>query len=593
MGLIIDNFAGGGGASTGIELALGRHVDIAINHDPQAIAMHKSNHPLTKHFTEDVFEIDPVKVCNGQEVDLCWLSPDCTHFSRAKGGVPVSKKIRGLAWIACKWAGTVKPKVIILENVQEFKTWGPLTKDGYPDKRKKGQTFHRFINTLESLGYSVDYRELVACDFGAPTSRKRFFLIARSDKKDIVWPTPSYSKDGKILPKWKSAASIIDWSISTKSIFDRKKPLSDATNKRIARGIVKFVLENPKPFFIDYHFDNQPTSIENPMKTITTVRGRYLCTPVISHIGQTGFKSDRNNSITTPLSTIVTKNETLLVTPSLIPMGYIDPEGKRTADLNNPLMTVTAGGNKFALASATLIQTGYGEAKGQAPRVPGLEKPIGTLVSSNKHALITAFLDRYFGGDQQKGTPASSPVPTVTTLPKFSLISLSIMKNYGGNYKGAGSDINNPLPTITSVDHNALLVCAFLDKYYGTGIGQDIKKPLGAVTSKDRFSLITLKVNGKEYVLSDIGMRMLNPRELYNAQGFPPDYIIDHDYQGNKITTTQQIAKCGNSVPPPFSEALVRANLPELAFQKKIQTMDELYKAKTTANIFASGGGKQ
>lgn len=412
MGLIIDNFAGGGGASTGIELALGRHVDIAINHDPQAIAMHKMNHPLTTHFTEDVFDIDPVKVCHGQSVDLCWLSPDCTHFSRAKGGVPVSKKIRGLAWIACRWAATVKPKVIILENVQEFKTWGPLTKEGYPDKRKKGQTFNKFVNTLKEHGYSVDYKELLACDYGAPTSRKRFFLIARIDGEKIVWPTPSYCKDGKNLPKWKSAASIIDWNISTKSIFDRKKPLSDATNKRIARGIVKFVLENPKPFILSNNFNNTGSDAESPLPTVTTQS------------------------------------------------------------------------NHSSLISPTLIQTGYGEAKGQAPRVPGLDKPIGTIVSSVKHCLVEAFLNKNLSKEETGSIKGNQAIYTA-----------SIIKHFGGGYQGSGADIKEPLPTVTSVDHNGLLVCAFLDKYYGTGLGQDLKKPLAAITSKDRFSLVTLKVN--------------------------------------------------------------------------------------------------
>lgn len=569
MGIIVDNFAGGGGASTGIELALGRHVDIAINHDPKAIAMHKINHSFTKHYTEDVFEIDPKKICGGFPVDLCWLSPDCTHFSRAKGGVPVSKKIRGLAWVGCKWAATVKPRVIILENVQEFKTWGPLTKDGYPDKTKKGQTFNKFVKTLKELGYSVDYRELVACDYGAPTSRKRFFLIARSDGRNIVWPTPTYSKDGKGLPKWKSAASIINWSIPTKSIFERKKPLSEATNRRIARGIVKFVIENPKPFILSSNFNNTGSNIESPLPTITSQSNHSsLITPIISQLGQTGFNSDRNRSIESPISTIVTKAEHLLIEPYFIDYHF---DNKETS-VEDPMKTITTVRGQY-LVSPTLIQTGYGEAKGQLPRVPGLDKPLGTIVSSVKHCLVEAFLSENLKEENK-------------------IYTASIIKHFGGGYTGGGSDIESPLPTVTSVDHNGLLVCAFLDKYYGTGLGQDLKNPLGTITSKERFSLITLKTNEKEYVLSDIGMRMLTPRELYNAQGFPPDYIIDHDDKGRKITATEQIAKCGNSVPPAFAEALVRANLPELAFDGKIKTMQELYKAKTTVNLFSTGGNK-
>lgn len=546
MGLIVDNFAGGGGASTGIELALGRPVDIAINHDSQAIAMHKMNHPFTFHYHDDVFNIKPKEVTKGQPVDLCWLSPDCTHFSKAKGGVPVSKKIRGLAWIACKWAANVFPRVIILENVEEFKTWGPLDKDGYPDKTRQGETFHKFVKTLEGFGYSVAWKELRACDYGAPTSRKRFFMVARIDGQPIIWPEPTHSKDGKLLPKWKSAASIIDWSIPTKSIFERKKPLSDATNRRIARGIKKFILDNPKPFILSSNFNNTGSSIDSPLPTITTQR-----------------------------------NHSALITPLMLPMGWKDNAGKRTADIKEPLQTITSGGNKFAITAATLIQTGYGEAPGQLPRVPGLDKPLGTLVSTNKHGLVTAFLEHYFSDNQQKEVSINS------SLPRVSFAMASIIKNYGGNYQGAGSNINDPLSTVTAWDHNALLVCSFLDKYYGgILVGQDLKKPIGTITTKDRYSLVTVSIKGTEYVISDIGMRMLVPRELYNAQGFPKDYIIDRDSKGNRITISQQIAKCGNSVPPAFSEALVRANLPDLAAKTKITTIKDLHRYKETVNLF-------
>ncbi|MFA5466954.1 MAG: DNA cytosine methyltransferase [Candidatus Izemoplasmatales bacterium] len=624
MGLIIDNFAGGGGASTGIELALGRPVDIAINHDEQAIAMHKMNHPFTFHYHDDVFNIKPKEATKGKPVDLCWLSPDCTHFSKAKGGVPVSKKIRGLAWIAVKWAANVFPRVIILENVEEFKTWGPLDKNGYPDKTRQGETFRKFVKTLESFGYSVAWKELRACDYGAPTSRKRFFMVARIDGQPIIWPEPTHSKDGKLLPKWKSAASIIDWSIPTKSIFERKKPLSDATNRRIARGIKKFILDNPKPFILSSNFNNVGSIIDSPLPTITTQRNHSaLITPFVAQTGHTGFKSNRNRNIGDPISTIVTKNEHLLISPLLTPfmidyhfnnkpfsveephktittvrgqylvaplmtpMGWKDNAGKRTADIKEPLQTITAGGNKFAITAATLIQTGYGEAPGQLPRVPGLNKPLGTLVSTNKHGLVTAFLDRYFSGSQQKGVSISSPVPTVTTLPRVSFVTASIVKNYGGNYQGSGSNINDPLSTVTAWDHNALLVCSFLDKYYGTSrVGQDLLRPLGTITAKDHYALVTVNIKGTEYVISDIGMRMLVPRELYNAQGFPKDYIIDRDSKGDRITISQQIAKCGNSVPPAFSEALVRANLPDLAAKKKITTMKDLHRYKETVDLF-------
>lgn len=463
--IIVDNFAGGGGASTGIEMATGLSVDIAINHDPAAIAMHKANHPDTEHYCESVWDVDPVKAVKGRKVGLAWFSPDCKHFSKAKGGKPVEKKIRGLAWIAVKWAIAVKPRVIMLENVEEFKTWGPLNENGYPDEAQKGKTFQSFVKALKSLGYQVEFKELRACDYGAPTIRKRLFMIARCDGNPIVWPKPTHGNPnslevqaGKLKP-WRTASEIIDWSIGTPSIFDRKRPLSDNTLRRIARGIQKFVIENKRPFLIQTGY------------------------------GERKGQLPRVLDLEKPLGTIVSTCKHALVNPVLIQMGYGDPEGKRVLDLKKPLGTITAGGNKFGLA--------------------------------------TAFVAQHFG-------------------------------------TSTGHEIEKPLNTITAVN-KASLVTAFLTKYYGADTGQKIDEPLHTITTKDRFGLVTIQ--GKDFQIVDIGMRMLQPHELFAAQGFPNNYIINRDYTGKTYPKTAQVARCGNAVPPPFADALVRANLPEMCVE--------------------------
>lgn len=442
MGLIVDNFAGGGGASTGIEMALGRNIDIAINHDPAAILMHQTNHPNTKHYCESVWEVDPIEACGGHPVDLAWFSPDCKHFSKAKGGKPVDKNIRGLAWVAVKWAKLVRPKVIILENVEEFKTWGPI-KDGYPDPKRKGETFELFIKALEKQGYEVDFRELRACDYGAPTTRKRFFLIARCDGQSIVWPKPTHSDPEQIearmglLNPWRTAAECIDWTIPCPSIFDRKKPLAENTLKRISRGIQKFILDNPQPF---------------------------------------------------------------------------------------------------------IIPIGYGEREGQKPRVNNIDEPLGTIVSSAKHYLVTPFLQHYYTESQAgevRGQRLDEPLATISTANRFGLVTASISRH-------------------TTIDKSNM-VMGFLLKYYGADIGQPLTEPLHTITSKDRFGLLTIQ--GEDYKIMDIGMRMLQPHELFKAQGFPDSYIIDKDYTGKKYPKTKQVARVGNSVCPQLAEALVRANV--------------------------------
>lgn len=497
--LIVDNFAGGGGASTGIEMALGRAVDIAINHDAKAIEMHKVNHPNTKHYIEDVWDVDPVEATQGKPVGLAWFSPDCKHFSKAKGGKPVDKNIRGLAWVSVKWAKAVKPRVIILENVEEFKTWGPLIKDDkgnlFPDPDKKGQTFELFIKALEKQGYKVDFRELRACDYGAPTTRKRFFMIARCDNKPIVWSEPTYGNPEGIevrcglLKPWRTASECIDWDIPCPSIFTRKKPLAENTLKRIARGFKKFVIENPSPFIV--------------------------------RIGQTGFGGDRlQYELSKPLTTITTKAEHCLVTPFL--QHYY-------------------------------TETTENEVRGQT-----LKEPIATIPTANRFGLVTAFISKYYAGTYNgAGSSLEEPLHTVTSKDHNALVTAFISRNF---HTSTGHELNKPLATSTTVNKSAL-VSAFLLKYYGTDVGQSIDNPLHTITTKDRFGLVTIK--GEDYQIVDIGMRMLKPHELFLAQGFPGDYIIDRDSKGNKYPIVDQVAKCGNSVCPPLAKALVKANYKE------------------------------
>lgn len=492
--LIVDNFAGGGGASTGIELATGISVDIAINHDLEAIRMHKANHPNTKHYCEDVWQVDPVEVCKGHPVGLAWFSPDCKHFSKAKGGKPKDKFIRGLAWVACRWAGLVRPRVIMLENVEEFKTWGPLNRSHRPIKEKQGVTFQKFVGQLKDLGYEVEYRELVAADYGAPTMRKRFFLIARCDGKPIVWPEPTYapadSEEVKVglLKPYVGAYTQLDFSLPCPSIFDTSeeikekygiravRPLAQKTMGRIARGLKKFVLDNPEPFIIQ-------------------------C-------------------------------------------------------------------NQQCLISPTLIQY-HSETSKDGVRGQAIEDPIMTVDSSNRYGLVTSFLHKYYdGGYKGAGETVENPLPTVTAWDHNSVVTANLIQM---NNHCDGKDIKQPLPTITAGDGHFGVVRAFLIKYYGQGIGQDIQKPLDTVTAQDRFGLVT--INGTDYQIVDIGLRMLEPKELYGCQGFPDDYIIDHDYTGKTYPRSEQVKRCGNAVCPPIPAALVRANLPELCVAERMPNM--------------------
>ena len=549
--LIVDNFAGGGGASTGIELATGYSVDIAINHDPEAIKMHKANHPNTKHYCENVWAVDPVKACNGHPVALAWFSPDCKHFSKAKGGKPKDKNIRGLAWVACRWAGLVRPRVIMLENVGEFKTWGPLNRGHHPIKSKQGKTFERFVQQLTDLGYKVEFRELVAADYGAPTMRKRFFMIARCDGKPIVWPEPTHGpadseavKAGLLKP-YVGAYTQIDFSRPCPSIFDTAeeikekygirvvRPLAKKTMDRIARGLKKFVLDNPEPFIIQCNHggERRPNDIREPMPTITGKHGYGIVEPYMVQIGQTGFTKDRSKDIREPLTTIVSKNEHCLISPTLIQYHS---------------------------------ETAQGEVRGQ-----GIDDPLMTVDGSNRYGLVTSFLSKYYdGGYKGAGDTLENPLPTVTAWDHNSVVTASLIQM---NNHCDGKDIRRPLPTITAGDGHFGEVRAFLIKYYSQGTGQDVKDPLDTVTARDRFGLVTIE--GVDYQIVDIGLRMLEPKELYGCQGFPDDYIIDHDYTGKTYPRSEQVRRCGNAVCPPIPAALVRSNLPELCKAERTPNM--------------------
>ncbi|OUS52936.1 type II restriction endonuclease subunit M [Shewanella sp. SACH] len=549
-GLIVDNFAGGGGASTGMGWAIGRSIDIAINHDPDAIAMHSTNHPDTLHYCESVFDIDPVQATAGKPVDLAWFSPDCKHFSKAKGSKPVNKEIRSLAWVTVRWAMKVRPRVMMLENVEEFKTWGPLiqcpvTDAMHPCPERKGETFNAFVSILSTgidadhpalaecvetlglldtaklikgLGYKVEWRELRACDYGAPTIRKRLFMIARCDGQPIVWPEPTHGapdseavKSGKLLP-WRTAAECIDWSLSCKSIFGRKKPLAENTMRRIAKGIQRFVIDATKPFIVPQNITLAPFITE-----------------------------------------------------------HANASNQRNMAVNEPLRTICAAvkGGHFAVVQPKLMKV---------------------------NETITTFTEWFaktknFGGSYEEYVKLYGNDELLEPR-----TAANICKHYGGNYSGPGDDLNNPLPTVTTVDHNALItshmiklrgtnigfpmdepahtitagglhlgeVRAFFIKYYGNEQdGVACNEPLHTITTNDRFGLVMIK--GEPYQIIDIGMRMLEPHELFACQGFTPDYIINN-YNG-KSTKKQQVARVGNSVPPQFAEALTRANLPELCTQ--------------------------
>lgn len=532
--LVVDNFAGGGGASTGMELALGYPVDIAVNHDADAIAMHKVNHPYTRHFQEDVFAIDPEQVTGGRAVGIAWFSPDCKHFSRAKGGKPVDKKIRGLSWVVLRWAmSSVAPRVIFMENVPEIKTWCPLIEiDGQmrPDPAREGETFNGFVSMLTGgiekehpafseaceflkiepdseegdrlaagLGYAVSWKEMKACDYGAPTIRNRFYLIARRDGQPIVFPEPTHGKGRK---PYRTAAECIDWSLPCPSIFGRKKELAENTLRRIARGLDKFVLRNASPYIMCNNTNNVPHGVNEPLPTQTTGNRNYLCAP------------------------------------SLI--QYHSEQGK-------------------------------GEVRGQE-----VNKPILTIDGSPRYAMSACYLTKYFGGERQAGASLSEPAPTVTAIDHSALAAANLLHYYGG--ADHASRVDNPLPTVTTLPRH-YVVKTYLQKIdtaqdFGNWahVREILNKYAGYSIATDE--ILIMEIDGERYFISDIGMRMLKARELMLAQGFPPDYIIDiESHIGKRYSEAKQIARMGNAICPPVAEALVRANCAEIASQRVIATM--------------------
>lgn len=568
--IIVDNFAGGGGASTGIEIATGMAVAIAINHDPAAILMYKTNHPYTEHFQASVWDIDPVAVCRGRRVGLAWFSPDCKHFSKAKGAALVDRKIRGLAWITLRWAAKVRPRVIILENVEEFQTWGPVRK-GKPVKKLAGTTFRKFIDQLTELGYTVEYRELIAADYGAPTSRKRFYMVARCDRKPIVWPKPTHSKTGADgLPKWRCASEIIDWSLPCPSVFASKaqimdkyglkavRPLAKNTMRRIIRGVDKFTIRSGKPFIVQQKFQNAAQNIEKPLTTVTAVGAHELCKPLLAPVTVTNTSNSVGGTVGAPVHTVTTAGNQMLVTPFLAECNHSG--GGHIAPVTDAHKTITAKHTGGIVAPA-LIQ--YHTEQTEHVRASGLGTPIHTVDASNRYGLTCANLVEYYTG----GRPldVQDPMHTVTSHDREAVVAAHVVKFKGDNL-GHGAD--EPMQTVTTSAGEFAVCKAYLAKMRsGDDLGHwpEIRALLnefcGYALADD--DVLLLEIGGALYYIADIGLRMLSPRELYNAMGFPPDYIIDRDYEGNKYKKSAQVARCGNAVCPPVASALVRANLPE------------------------------
>lgn len=579
--IIVDNFAGGGGASTGIELAAGRPVAIAINHDPDAILLHKTNHPYTEHLQASVWDVDPVEVCKGRPVGLAWFSPDCKHFSKAKGSAPVDRNIRGLAWIVLRWAAKVRPRVIMLENVEEFQTWGPVRK-GKPIKKKAGQTFRKWKQQLEDLGYVIEHRELVATDYGAPTTRKRFVLVARCDGKQIVWPERTHAprdseevKAGKLKP-WRSAAEIIDWTLPGYSIFASRKeiwdtygvraqrPLKPNTLRRIIRGVDKFTIKSGNPFIVPTGYGERKgqaprvQDIAEPLGTVVTKDKFSLCRPVIApFIAQQKFQNDAQD-ISNPISTITSVGAHELVAANLIQYHTEQTENVRGQGMDDPVMTVDSS-NRYGLASCNLVEY---YCNGNPIDVTD---PLHTVTAHNREALISAHIEKYFsGGYKGCGNPADVPLATVTVEPRHGVCTAHVVEFKG---QDIGQSADKPMRTITASWGEFAECRAVLTKAPGRDLGNwpQIRELLNEYCgySMADDEVILLIIHGISYYISDITLRMLTPRELYNAMGFPEDYIIEKDYMGNVYRKDKQVARCGNAVCPPLAEAMVRANLPE------------------------------
>ena len=586
--IFVDNFAGGGGASTGIEIGLGVTVAAAINHDPAAILMHKTNHPYTEHYQASVWDIDPREVCRGRPVAGAWFSPDCKHFSKAKGAALVNREIRGLAWITLRWAALVRPRVIMLENVEEFQTWGPVRK-GKPVKKLAGTTFRKFISQLRDLGYAVEYQELVAADLGAPTTRKRFVLIARCDGRPIVWPERTHAprdseevRSGRLKP-WRSAAEIIDWTLPCPSIFESKaeilekyglkavRPLADNTMRRIIRGVDKFTIRSGEPFIVQQKFQNAAQDIGKPLTTVTAVGAHELCKPMLAPLTISNTGSSAGADAGSPIHTVRTGGGgQMLVTPYLAECNHAG--GGHIADPREPHKTITAK-HTGGIVAPSLIQ--YHTEQTEGVRASGLGVPINTVDASNRYGLACANLVEYYTG----GRPldVTDPMHTVTSRDREAVVAAHLVKFKRDE---VGTLPTEPLPTQTSSGVFAVCKVHLAKMRNGDSLGYwpEIRALLnrycGYTLAEDE--LLLLEIGVAFYYIADIGLRMLSPRELYNAMGFPPDYIIDRDYTGKPYPKNEQVARCGNAVCPPLAAAVARANFPEYVAGDTIGTMAAL-----------------
>lgn len=592
----VDSFAGGGGASTGIELATGHPVDVAINHDEAAIMMHQRNHPFTEHYREDIWKVDPKTAVRGRHVRLAWFSPDCKHFSRAKGAALVDKNIRGLAWVVLRWAAEVRPDVILLENVPEFVTWGPVRK-GKPVKSKAGQTYKKWYKQLEDLGYKIETRKICAADLGAPTIRTRFHLIARCDGKPIVFPERTHAPRDSAevlrgdLKPWRSAAEIIDFSLPCPSIFASKqeikqqyginamRPLKENTLRRIARGLDKFVIKSGEPFIVPVGYGEakgqlpRVHDINDPLPTVVASNKDFVCDPLVTPYHMHNHSNATGTDMKDPVNTVTGAGAQMYIEPKAVPYIMSNCTGNAQHSVHDAVPTITTGDRNY-LSAVWLTQYFSGEG-----HYHSVDEPLATITTMEREGVTSAFLSKYFTGID-------------------------------------GAEVNEPLPTVTAVDHNSLTL-AHLAHFKGKDKGQHPRDPLMSLTAREAFAdvrttvekwdghtdlgywsnvramlntycgydlkddeILLLNIRGIWYFISDIGLRMLTPRELYDAMGFPHDYIIDRDIHGNPITRSDQVARCGNAVCPAVAEALVRANLPEYC-KRKIADMAELHDVMT------------
>jgi DNA (cytosine-5)-methyltransferase 1 len=641
-GLIVDSFAGLGGASLGIERALGRSPDIAINHNPVALALHAANHPDTLHLTHDVWKVDPIKATGGKPVAVLWASPDCKHHSKAKGGKPREKGLRDLAWVVVRWAKSVRPTLIFLENVEEFRDWGPLSADGSPDPRRKGQTFADWVSKLERCGYRVEYRELRACDYGAPTIRKRLYLVARRDGKPIVWPKPTHGDPkgadvvaGRVKP-WRTAAEILDWSLPCPSIFLTRdearaqgcnRPLAPATMARIARGVKRYVLDAAEPFIVRTDMAsaaarNGVHGLDEPIRTATTANTFAAVSPFVAYAQHGG----RERSAEDPLHTVAAsrKDQNQVVAPFLAALTHHG--GDRSHPVEDPLKTITAAHRGETAMISPFLVPRYGERPGQEPRSRPVDVPSPTIVpDGNGGSLAACFLAQNNTGEP--GHDARKPLSTIVGKGCTQSVVACHILNMKGSARQS-HEVERPLPTMTAQVGHVSMIGAFLTKYYGAEQDPRLEEPLHTVTVRDRFGLVDwtaaappfdasmaerarqvaafLRAEGVwdgpgefvtigAFLLVDIGLRMLTPRELARGQGFPDSFRLeDVILDGKPIPKSAQTSGVGNSVCPDMAEAIVRANAvdaPLMADAEAYRPWGEALKARLLDK--ARGVGQQ